>query len=62
MGGETVSNRVTVARSILQDLLETKHRLGLVEVWVIENEQVLKDKGLLKEINAILYGSDRKEG
>ena len=57
-----MSSRVTVARSILQDLLETKHRLGLVEVWVIENEQVLKDKGLLKEINAILYGSERKEG
>ena len=33
-----MSSWVTVARSILQDLLETKHRLGLVEVWVIENE------------------------
>lgn len=47
---------------VLTDLLNTKHKLGLVEVWVIENEQVLQDRGMLREINAILYGDQQKEG
>lgn len=47
---------------ILEDMLKSKHKLGLVEVWVIENEQVLKDKGLLQDINGILYGDQMKEG
>lgn len=47
---------------VLEDMLKSKHKLGLVEVWVIENEKVLKDKGLLQDINAILYGDQAKEG
>ena len=47
---------------ILEDMLKSKHKLGLIEVWVIENEQVLKDKGLLQDINGILYGDQAKEG
>lgn len=47
---------------MLEDMLKSKHKLGLVEVWVIENEQVLKDKGLLQDINGILYGDQMKEG
>lgn len=46
---------------ILEDMLKSKHKLGLIEVWVIENEQVLKDKGLLQDINGILYGDQAKE-
>lgn len=53
-----MSKQYTVSESILQDLLETKYRLGLVEVWAIENWQVLKDKEMLQEINAILYGKE----
>ena len=51
-----------VSVRVLEDMLKSKHKLGLVEVWVIENEQVLKDKGLLQDINAILYGDQAKEG
>lgn len=51
-----------VSIRVLEDLLRQKHKLGLVEVWVIENEQVLKDKGLLQDINGILYGDRAKEG
>ena len=47
---------------VLEDMLKSKHKLGLIEVWVIENEQVLKDKGLLQDINGILYGDQAKEG
>lgn len=57
-----MSKQYTVSESILQDLLETKYRLGLVEVWAIENWQVLKDREMLREINAILYGDQQKEG
>lgn len=51
-----------VSIRVLEDLLRQKHKLGLVEVWVIENELILKDKGLLQDINGILYGDQAKEG
>lgn len=51
-----------VSIHVLEDLLRQKHKLGLVEVWVIENELILKDKGLLQDINGILYGDQAKEG
>lgn len=51
-----------VSIRVLEDLLRQKHKLGLVEVWGIENELILKDKGLLQDINGILYGDQAKEG
>lgn len=55
-----MANKVLINENIVWDLIQKKQTVDAMKSWMLENEFILRNTGLLKSIRRILY-TDTKE-